>query len=414
MKEKIIRILLSVLIAFGLWFYVVTVVSPESEETFYNIQVEPVHGSEQALQDRGWMITSGELPSITVRLRGNRTDLNNLKKSDITAEVDLTKVNAAAGEHPLDIKVNFTGSFELVSQSMSTVMVEVAEWTTKKVPVELIYPGILDQNYIDYRDQVGLDREFIELAGPKEVLDQITQAVVKVDLTGRKNSITNESFTYTLCNDKGEPVDDADVDVDAEAVTVNLKIQRVKEIQLMLNVIYGGGATKENTTIVLDQQTIKVSASDAILDAMGDTLTLGTVKLADIMEDTTLSYTLESLLPKGVDNLSGVPEVSAQITFNGLTTKTLTVTQIMVENLPDGLQYLLDTRQLIIVVRGPEVLVYSITAGDIAVTVDLAGGTLGTDRYEAKFAVDEEYGSVGVLGSHMVTVTLSQEAGGND
>ena len=140
---------------------------------------------------------------------------------------------------------------------------------------------------------------------------------------------------------------------------------------------------------------------------------LGTVKLAELQENTTLTYKLEELLPKDVDNLSGVTEVTAEITFAGLAVKTLTVTQIDVTGLPENMAYSLDTKKLTVTVRGPEALIESITAENIAVTVDLAGGSLGTDRYQAQLVMSQEYETVGVLGGYMVTVTLTEEAGGN-
>ena len=267
MKEKIIRVLLSVLIAFGLWVYVVTIVSPESEATFHNISVELIN--DEVLWNHGLMVTSAEKYTVTVQLRGNRTDLNSLKNSEITAVADLSKINSA-GEQALNVQVSVNGSFEIVSQSLTAVTVQVAEWSTKEVPVVINYSGSLGLDYIAYKDQITLDHETVTLTGPKKAVDQITQAVVNVDLDGRVNSITHESYSYTLCNENGEAVDGTGIQPDVETVTLNLKIQRVKEIQLAVNVIYGGGATEENTTIVLDQQTIKVSASEVVLDALGD------------------------------------------------------------------------------------------------------------------------------------------------
>ena len=39
MKNKVLTALFSLAVAFGLWLYVITVVSPGSEATFYNIPV---------------------------------------------------------------------------------------------------------------------------------------------------------------------------------------------------------------------------------------------------------------------------------------------------------------------------------------------------------------------------------------
>lgn len=413
MKEKLIRLLLSVLIAFGLWVYVVTVVSPESEATFHNIQVKPVYGSEEVLQNKGLMLTSAELPTITVRLRGNRADLNGLKNADITAEVDLSKINSA-GEQALSINVDFKGSFEIVSQELSSVTVRVAEWTTKEVPVVIDYIGAVGFDYIDYRDERLLDNENITLTGPKEQVDQITQALVTVDLTDRTESITNESYEYLLCDDGKNAVDTMGITVNVNEVKLTMKIQRVKEIQLVVNVIYGGGATEENTMVVLNQPTIKVSASNAVLDTLGDKMILGTVKLAEIQENTTLEYNLEDILSKlGVDNISGVKKVEVDITFADLETKSFTVTQIDVIGLPEGLEYKLDTLELSFTVRGPEALINGMSLDNIKVTVDLSNAKIGTDRFDAQFEMAPGFEAVGVIGTHKVAVTLTEASGGN-
>lgn len=413
MKEKLIRLLLSVLIAFGLWVYVVTVVSPESEATFHNIQVKSVYGSEEVLQNKGLMLTSAELPTISVRLRGNRADLNGLKNSDITAEVDLSKVNSA-GEQALSINVDFKGAFEIVSQDLSSVTVRVAEWTTKEVPIKIDFIGAVGLDYIDYRDERVLDNENITLTGPKEQIDQITQALVTVDLTDRTESITNESYEYVLCDANNNAVDTTGITVNVNEVKLTMKIQRVKEIQLVVNVIYGGGATEENTTVTLSHPTIKVSASNAVLDTLGDKIILGTVKLADIQEDTTLKYSLEEILSKlGVDNISGITELTMDIAFDDLTTKSFNVTKIEVTGLPEGLEFNVDTLQLSFTVRGPKALIDSISLEDIKVTVDLSNAKIGTDRFDALFEMAEGFESVGVIGTHKVTVTLTEAAGGN-
>ena len=87
MKNKILYLLLSVVIAFGLWGYVITTVSPEWEETYYDIPV--ALKNEKVLHENGLMLNEKETPTVTLRLKGNRSDLINLNKSDITLVADL-------------------------------------------------------------------------------------------------------------------------------------------------------------------------------------------------------------------------------------------------------------------------------------------------------------------------------------
>ena len=217
-----------------------------------------------------------------------------------------------------------------------------------------------------------------------------------------------------LCDANNNAVDTTGITVNVNEVKLTMKIQRVKEIQLVVNVIYGGGATEENTTVTLSHPTIKVSASNAVLDTLGDKIILGTVKLADIQEDTTLKYSLEEILSKlGVDNISGITDLTMDIAFDDLTTKSFNVTQIEVTGLPEGLEFNVDTLQLSFTVRGPKALIDSISLEDIKVTVDLSNAKIGTDRFDALFEMAEGFEAVGVIGTHKVTVTLTEAAGGN-
>ena len=69
MKNKIGYAAMSVVIAFALWLYVITSVSPGSEETYDNIPV--VFSGETVLQqDRGLMVTSISSDTVAVKLSG--------------------------------------------------------------------------------------------------------------------------------------------------------------------------------------------------------------------------------------------------------------------------------------------------------------------------------------------------------
>lgn len=70
MKSKIPALLLSLAVALGLWLYVVTNVSPESEQSYTGIPV--VFENENSLLDRGLMLVSGEDATVAVRLYGSR------------------------------------------------------------------------------------------------------------------------------------------------------------------------------------------------------------------------------------------------------------------------------------------------------------------------------------------------------
>jgi hypothetical protein len=95
MKSKILTGLLSIVVSFGLWLYVVTVVSPNFDQKYTDIPV--VTQGEALLQDRGLMVTSNETPMVSLHLEGNRADLNKLNSSNITVDNLAVKYGGAHG-----------------------------------------------------------------------------------------------------------------------------------------------------------------------------------------------------------------------------------------------------------------------------------------------------------------------------
>ena len=102
----------------------------------------------------------------------------------------------------------------------------------------------------------------------------------KVILDAKRTEFTEnqEYFVYLLANRAGKAVDAQLVTTDVAEVNLTLRIARVKEIALKLNVIDGGGATAQNSVITIDPPTILISGSDALLEGM-EQLELGAVDL---------------------------------------------------------------------------------------------------------------------------------------
>ena len=403
MKNKLLTALLSVGIAVVLWLYVVTVVSPNSDNHYKNVPIT-VQG-EAVLQDRGLMITSGELPTVSLHLEGNRTDLNKINSSNISIGVDVSGIGEP-GRYNLSLtQPNFltdvpNTAITVLSKDPGTVTVEVARRVSKPVPVDIQYAGTLPENYMADKENLLLDYENITITGPQAVVDQIAMARIEVDLENRVESISSQ-FEYTLCNEKGEPVDAKMIVTDTEAVNLTLKIVRVREVALSVNVIDGGGATKDTSVITLEPSVILVSGSDSLLENL-DTLELGTIDLSEITGDEVMILPIK--LPEGITNETGVSEVKAEVKFPELDTKQLTVTNIQPINVPQGLDVQIITKQLELLLRGPKDAMKSVTEDKITVTVDFSGEQAGTASVKAQITVS--VAGVGAVGTYNVTASV--------
>lgn len=388
MRKKILHALLALVVSFGLWLYVITVENPNSENTFYNIPV--VLDNESVLNDRGLMILTEKDPVVTLKLGGNRSYLNKLSNSNITLVADLARIYEA-GEQTLAYSISYPGdipqnSIEVLSQLPAQITLTIAERLTQSVPVSVVYTGQVPEGFMTDKENLTLDTKAVNITGPASVVKQIAEARITVDLDDQTETIS-QTYTYTLYDKNGEIVDDDMLTADISEIKLTLKIQRYKEIALRLDVIPGGGATLENSSIVMDTESLLISGSEQLLESLGDAILLDTVNLGELTEDTVLTYNIADLLPEGITNVSGIEKVNVTIQFPELKMRTLQVTQILPQNVPAGMHAEILTKELAVTLRGPAAVVDSLTVDQIQALVDFSNAELGTDTYKVTFRI---------------------------
>lgn len=408
-NKKLTSILLSVCIAFGLWLYVVYNVSQEDTNTFYNIDI--VYEGESVLHDRGLMLTSASAEAVTLELTGKRSDLNKVHSNNITVKADLSKIYEVGSKISIEYDILYPGDVAknaFTVESRSPVYINVEKRTNnKEVPVEIKWLGSAPEGFISDRENRVLDHASVLITGPASVADLISKAVIEVDLSEQRESIS-QSYRYTLCDEEGEPVDAAKITTNVEEVRLDVKILRVKDLALTYTLVEGGGATAENTVITLSQETIRVSGGEAVVDAMGDALVIGTIDLSSVLKNDTLTFPIT--LPEGVTNETGITEVQAEIQFDrGLTTRDMAVANINAINVPEGMTADIITEKLTVSLRGPAHMIVKLKERDITVTVDFTGAEIGTSTFKAIVELGEEYSKIGPVGSCYVSATLQQK-----
>lgn len=410
MKSKFATFMLSLLIAFGLWVYVITVDNPEFEETYYDIPV--YFQNETALTNRGLMITSENEPKITLRLKGNRSDLINLNESNINIIADLSRIYDT-GTQSLSYSISYPGNvpesaITVMDKSMENITLMVERRLEKQVDVVPIYEGTVPEGYLADKSNAVLDYETITVTGPASVVNQIDHARIYVNISGLSTTL-DDAYAYALCDKDGEPVQVNNVNlVVAQPGEVNLvlPIQKVKELTLALDVIYGGGVTAENSNITIDPAVIIVSGSEESLAELPDTFIIGEVDLSK--QNVEMEQSFEIILPPGVTNhtMVGVDNVAkVKISFPDLKIATFTVTNIVAVNVPEGLEFELVTKQFSVTLRGPKALIDAIQATDITAVVDVAEASVN-DLHGGKPVVklSAGYEAVGVMSTDNVQI----------
>lgn len=411
-KNKIYSMILSVVVAFGLWLYVVNNVSSEMDATFNNIPV--VREGESVLKERNLMVTGISHETVSLNLFGSRDDLNKVDSSNTSVKIDLSNIQEPGEKIPLTYVPSFpleigVGALDVLEKYPTEIYVSVDHRRTFEVPIQVKWTGNRSEKHIYDTENYTLDNTVVLISGPAEVADTISKALIEVDLTNRVESIS-ESFRYTLCDIDDNPVDAQQITTNVEEVRLDMQIQRIKEMDLVVDLLYGGGATAENTVVKLEPEVIRVSGGDAVLAELGDSYTVCTINLADVERSTKdLKYTIA--LPEGVTNQTGVSEVTVSVLFTGLKTREFTVDNFQLINVPEGMEAEIINATLTVKVRGPEAELQALKERDIIAVVDFANAEPGTATYKANIVFGEKFPNVGALKTNSVSATVVQTEG---
>jgi len=436
MKRKFVYGLLSVLIAFGLWLYVVTVVNPEWEETFYNIPV--ALENEQILHDRGLMLVSEEDPEVTLRLSGNRADMIKLNSSNITIRADLARIYSA-GEQSINYSIVYPGdvpsnAFEIVSQTPQQITLQVVERKSKAVDVVLKLIGA-EPGYMALEEDVLLDYEKITISGPADVIDRIAVAEVTVDLTGQKATI-NQEFDYAFKDAEGNEITNKWVKATPQKINCTIKIQKVLDMTVAVDVLEGAGLTaKDYEIIYYNQETGEIINTPIVIS--GSETQLAVAQSAGVFKDNKLviAPAIDLALIAGTQTDNGLEIVVSDLNIGELLTpyelinhsginvvkvvvkipntdakifqiKTFPITNIEQVNVPAGLKVNITTKTLNVTMRGPEYQVKWIKEADITVQVDFSNAVVGEGKYTAT-VIFTRYNQSFVVGSYVVNATVT-------
>jgi len=419
MKNKFLAVLFSAAVAFALWMYVITVVSPESEKTYYEIPV--VLQNKEVLSQRGLMIVS-ENPKVTLKLKGNRATLNELNENNINVIVDLANVEKD-GTHNLTYTISFpgnisTGAVSVMSSSTEMITLKLENRITKEVPI-VVPEDTLKLSSSEYllrkmemfrrEDNVDIPVNFVEISGPESVVTKITQAVIDDVNLKDKTKTFSESYIYALCDEDGKAVNAEKVTTNVDVVKMAFTIKKQMKVTLSVGVIPGLGATAENTTIELDQKEIWIAGEEEQINNFPAVLEIGKIDLAKYTENADIPFDLASVKQlQGMEIVTGIDQVTAKLNLDNVKSELFKVTNIQLINVPEGMTADTIEKVITVTVRGTKELIEAMKAEDISVVVDCTGLQIGKSEVKMQFQFAEPYSSVAAVEAGSVQVEIKK------
>ena len=403
-RSKTVQIIISILVALALWVYVDVEKAPERTKTIRDVPVE-FSGENTTLADKNLMLLSGYDTTIDLTIRGPKRELVKMSRDNVRVIASTSSIDSV-GVHQLDWTVSFPDgvvrtNVSVEKASLSQITVTVGELYTKEVPVECQVIGEVAEGY--FTGDVVLDPEVLTLRAQRDDLLNVSCAKLTVDISGATRSVV-QTVDVQLYDYDGNLVENSNIRTSASLIQAKVPVLTTKEVALAIEFEGVPGAAADSIVCDIAPKTVRLNGEADVLASI-DKLVLATLHVDDLELHQQNSYVVTP--PDGTWLVNGNEVATADITLDGISETTLTVTDLSFTGLPAGLYAVVPEGGLTVRLWGLSEEIEAITAENLRATADMSTVT-GQGSFTVPVTVTVSgFSDVTVRGTYELTLTIT-------
>lgn len=406
--QTVLMMVFSLLCALLIWVYVTEANGPDITQTFNNVAV--VFDGESVMRDsRGLIVSEKNNNSVRVVLSGNRRVIASLDAADLAVSIDLNSISLT-GDYSRTPRIVYPSRVDASQISSATtvpgnISFYVDKLSTRAIPVVGIFNGAAAEGFT--AEPLEFDTETVRISGPENILSQVDHALVEVSRTDVDKTLSFET-SYVLVNSEGETFESDQISFDRDTVNVTLPISAVKEVDLVVDLIPGGGAMAEHAKVEVQPERITLVGDSETLAGVNN-ISLAKIDLSKL--DSTLTETYRIVIPNDTHSTEGVKEATVTVTLEGLSRKTVTIekSNISFINNSEGFEAeIMNSSLENVIIRGPAEVLADISDVNVRAVADLKdyGTATGFMTVPVRIEVDGTT-EAGAFGDYRVYVNIT-------
>ena len=403
--------ILCVFAAFCLWIYVMTVESPEYEQTFGNVTVELIN-TDSLVSDSGLMLYSGYGNMVGVTVSGKKSIVSKLSDSDIVVTADVGKITGGSGRYDCKLSVDVPAGCKLISLSQETisVYVDTASTASVKLTEKRDNTNLPDGCYVG---AVDYPVDMITVEGPEKIVSRIAEAIFNNDMNGITKSVTVTQRVY-LVDAYGNKIESPYVKYYPREVTVDIPVLKSAEVPIEV-VFKNGFFNYDNTNTTVTPSTVRVTGEPEKIDAGNLIERVEIDEANDYL--TTGSDELKCTKKVALKAVDGVELDTDTVEIVSVPSSSIKLRRITVpgQNIIDtggktGVSYTWDHTPVTVSVIGSLEAVSSLSADDITLRFDMSPYSetnTVTTEVRAEVIIDSDYkDELLAIGYYEISVTF--------
>ena len=328
LKSKYFTMLLSFVLAVGLWIVVVTFFSKDARTTVKDVPIDLTYNASYMNLDLE--IIEKSIETVDVTVVGPRDVIGSLKKDDIIVYPQINNVKMA-GRYDLAlnaVKTSALKEYQIESLSSYTVSIRFDHLAEKTVKIDVDISNITLPSDL-MMDKVSITPENVTIKGPEKNVNSVVKAVATV----QPQEISQTSVlpaSLTLYDENGEEVDATHISFDIDEFNITIPV--LKEVTVPVVVDYINvpeGFDTSTLKVALSHQEITLAVPSRSADSINQ-FVAGYIDLNTIEMDK--PYVFDVNLPAGYKNIKEIEQISATVSSDNIDTKSISVNEIKLIN----------------------------------------------------------------------------------
>lgn len=378
--------LISLSIAFALWFVVININDPIDNKSFSNVKVQLVNT--ELLTDKGkvYEVLEGTNQLRSVSFDAPKSIREKIEAGDIIAEADFNDMTSTDTVPIKFVCTKYGNDVTNIEGNISYVKLRVEEKISKWIDVKYKLIGKVAEGHVVY--DVVLDQNRLEITGPASKISEVSRAEVDVNITDITNNISTRG-NIQLRNGDGGNLNYDNVTMNIDNVKVSVVVYETKEIPVEYSVMgIPRNGYMQTGEIEADVKSVVVAAPKALLNSTNELVVpKEELDITDATENLVKDINLRRLLPSGM--------IFEDKTFDGRANVTVYIEEVAEEELElTKLNLQITNKPLNMVVeyangadipklriRGLERYVSTVNADDIRGIIDI-GAWMNEQRIE--------------------------------
>lgn len=399
-KDKAIIIAICTLLSIGLWIYVTNVENKIRTTEISKIPVELINADD--LKTSKLALAPNQDLSVTLKIEGNTSDINKIKKSDFKVQVDLSEYVWKKGDNKVPVSiVDYPITVNVKNTNTLTVLIKIEDFTEKTMKVESNINVTPEAGY--YASEAIINPSEIQIMGAESAINKVEKLVVEDTKINITEDIIGDYKIKALDKDNKEV---QDVSLSTDTVKVEVKVSKGKSVKINIPL---SGSLPEGLKLKgleSDKEYIEILGDKVDIDGISE-ISTETIDLSSIIESK--EFNLKVIPPEGVEIAQGEEYVKVKVNVLKYSNKEFTI-PYTIKGASQDVKITTDKEKIKVIISGYESDLQKLNEENVKAYIDLTGYIKEETFNKApNIELEGVTGEYNVTSVESITITVSIE-----